>query len=151
MKANAIETIMGALVLIVAIGFAVTAYESSSIRPQNGYSLSARFESVDGVGLGSDVRIGGIKIGSVTSQNLDAQTYEAVLGINIQSGIDIPDDSSAAIVSDGLLGSKYVGITPGGSEDMLKDGGKLTLTQSSVNLEQLIGKVMFSGGADQKE
>lgn len=139
------ETLMGAVVLIVAISFATFAYQSSSIQTNDLYSLTARFDNVDGVGVGDDIRIGGIKVGVVQAMDLDPQTYMAVLTLGIRNDVPVPADSTAAIVSESLLGSKYIALDPGGDDMMLKDGESISITQSSVNLETLIGKFMFSG------
>lgn len=150
MGRSVFETIMGALVLVVAAGFMTFAYQSSNLRPVEGYSLKAKFDTVAGVGLGSDVRIGGIKIGVVSNMALDPETYKAIVTFQIKEGIKIPTDSSAAVVSDGLLGSKYLKIEPGADEKMLASGEAITYTQSAVNLEELIGKMVFSGGGVDK-
>lgn len=139
------ETIMGALVLLVAAGFMVFAYQSSNLKTVNGYPLKAKFSSVAGIALGTDVRIGGIKVGVVSDMELDPDTYQAVVSLQIKDGIKIPDDSSVAVVSDGLLGSKYVKLEPGADDKMLASGGMITHTQSAVNLEELIGKMAFGG------
>ncbi|MEI7668637.1 MAG: outer membrane lipid asymmetry maintenance protein MlaD [Pseudomonadota bacterium] len=141
------EAIMGALVLLVAALFMVFAYQSSNLKTVEGYGLTAKFTTVSGVGLGTDIRIGGIKIGVVNHLDLDPETYQAVATFQIKSGIKLPVDSSAAVVSDGLLGSKYIKIEPGADEKFLVAGNTITHTQSSVNLEELIGKMAF-GGSD---
>jgi phospholipid/cholesterol/gamma-HCH transport system substrate-binding protein len=141
------ETIMGALVLIVAGGFMFFAYDSSNLKPVAGYPVKAKFTTVAGIGLGSDVRIGGIKVGVVSDMTLDTNTYQAVLTMNMKNGIKLPDDSSAAVVSDGLLGSKYIKIEPGADDKVLAANDTITITQSAVNLEELIGKMAF-GSAD---
>ncbi len=151
MNKNAIETIIGALVLVIAAGFAVFAYQSSNLKPVEGYSVKARFASVDGLGVGSDVRIGGIKIGVVNTMDLDPKTYEALLTLQLREDIKLPEDSNAAVVSAGLLGSKFVEIAPGGAEEMLKEGDEITFTQSSVNFETLLGKMVHSGGGVEEE
>jgi phospholipid/cholesterol/gamma-HCH transport system substrate-binding protein len=150
MGKNMFETIMGALVLIVAAGFMAFAYEGSNLKPVEGYPVKAKFDTVAGIGLGSDVRIGGIKIGVIEKMALDPDTYKAVITLQIKNGIKIPTDSSAAVVSDGLLGSKYVKIEPGSDEKMLAANGAITYTQSAVNIEELIGKMVFSGGGVDK-
>lgn len=150
MGKNLFETIMGALVLAVAIGFMAFAYQSSNLKPVEGYSIKAKFDTVSGVGLGSDVRIGGIKVGVISNMSLEQESYKAVLTLQIKNGIKLPVDSSASIVSDGLLGSKYVKIEPGADDKMLTSNQTLTYTQSSVNLEELIGKMVFSGGGVDK-
>jgi phospholipid/cholesterol/gamma-HCH transport system substrate-binding protein len=144
------ETIMGALVLLVAGGFMAFAYQSSNLKPVEGYSLKAKFNTVAGVGLGTDVRIGGIKIGVISDMVLDPSNYKAIISFQIKNGIKIPADSSASVVSDGLLGSKYVKIEPGADDKMLANNGEIPYTQSAVNLEELIGKMVFSGGGVDK-
>lgn len=151
MQKNILETVMGAVVLLVAGTFVSVAYKGSDVQMEDGYGVQAIFSNISGITLGSDVRIGGIKIGTVTDLSLDPKTYDAVAELNIRSGTEIPEDSSAAIVSSGLLGDKYIQITPGAEDAMLKEGGKLTFTQSAVNLEEMIGKFMFSGGGVDKK
>lgn len=150
MKKNLIETIMGAIVLFVAVFFVNTAINSSGVSDSGGYKLYAKFDKIDGISVGSDVRIGGIKIGTVTEQKLDPQTYRASLGLNIKDEIKLPTDSSAEIASESLLGGKYVNIVPGAMDEYMEKGDEIEYTQSSINLEQLIGKFAF-GGAEEKE
>lgn len=151
MGKNLIETVIGAVVILVAVGFLAFAYQSSSMKPVDGYTVLAKFDSASGLSTGSDVRIGGIKVGVVSEMTLDPQTYQAVIAMDIKEATKIPADSTASIVGDGLLGSKYVSIEPGGDEKTLADEDTLSFTQSSVNLETLIGKFMFSGGGVDKE
>lgn len=147
MQKNILETLMGAVVLLAAGAFLLFAYKSSEMRVgTDGYKVSARFANISGIALGSDVRVGGIKVGVVSDLTLDPQTYEALAVMQIRKDTKLPKDSSAAIVSSGLMGDKYIQITPGGDDKMLEGGGKIQFTQSSVNLEELIGKFMFSGG-----
>lgn len=151
MQKNVLETIMGAVVLLVAGAFLAFAYEGSQMRMEDGYKVKANFSDASGVSLGSDVRIGGIKIGVISSLGLDPKTYEAIVTMNIRKTTELPKDSSAAIVSSGLLGDKFIQITPGSEEKMLVDGDKIAFTQSAVNLEEMIGKFMFSGGGVDKK
>jgi phospholipid/cholesterol/gamma-HCH transport system substrate-binding protein len=146
MANNVIETVMGAVVLTVAGGFLYFAYSNSSVKQVDGYVVTADFSNINGIGLGSDVRVGGIKVGVVESLTLDATTYEAVAKIRIEESVKLPVDSSAAVQSAGLLGEKFISIAPGGDDVMLEDGGVIAYTQASVNLEEMIGKFMFSGG-----
>lgn len=149
MSRNAVETVMGAVVLLVAGGFLAFAYNSSDMRPAEGYRVSAKFQNVGGLGLGSDVKIGGIKVGTVSGQTLDPNTFQAVVQLTLRPEVQLPDDSAASVASEGLLGGKFVDIVPGGSETNLAEGGEIRFTQSSVNLEELIGKMVFSdGGVD---
>ncbi|NDF12323.1 MAG: outer membrane lipid asymmetry maintenance protein MlaD [Proteobacteria bacterium] len=151
MKKNVLETIIGALVLLVAASFVYTAYSSSRIHANSdGYSLVARFDKVDGLALGSDVRMSGLKVGIVTGEEIDPQTYRAVITLNVDNKLKLPKDSTAAVSSDGLLGGKFLSLIPGAEEEMLKNGEEIQFTQSSVNLEELIGKFIF-GSAEEKE
>jgi phospholipid/cholesterol/gamma-HCH transport system substrate-binding protein len=150
MSRNILETLLGAVVLIVAVGFLAFAYSSSQIQENNGYELIARFDKVDGLEPGSDVRISGIKVGSVLDQTLDAETYRAEVRFSLREDVRLPADTSAAVVSNGLLGGKYLALVPGGDIEMLEAGDEVTLTQSAVNLEDLIGHMIFSqGGGEQ--
>lgn len=151
MQKNIIETLMGAVVLAVAVVFFVFAYQGSGMRMESGYKISAKFNNASGIALGSDIRIGGIKIGTVSNLSLDGESYEAIVSMQIRSATKLPKDSSAAVVSSGLLGEKYVQITPGGDDKMMKDGDKIEFTQSAINLEEMIGKFMFSGGGVDKD
>jgi phospholipid/cholesterol/gamma-HCH transport system substrate-binding protein len=146
MARNLLETLLGAVVLIVAIVFLIFAYESSQIRESGGYELVAQFSQVDGLDSGADVRISGIKVGSVIQQTLDPKTYQAEVRFTVREGIELPSDSSAAIVTSGLLGGKYLQLVPGGDTVMLKPGDEITLTQSALNLEDLIGQAIFGRG-----
>jgi phospholipid/cholesterol/gamma-HCH transport system substrate-binding protein len=97
--------------------------------------------------MGADVRVSGIKVGKVLEQSLDPETYRAEVRFSVMSDVELPTDSSAAVVSSGLLGGKYLALVPGGDDQLLQEGGEITLTQSSVNIEDLIGKYIFSQGA----
>lgn len=153
MGRNLLETVMGAIVLVVAIGFLMFAYERSAIKTVDGYQIEARFSDISGIGLGSDVRVGGLKVGTVDNLSLDEKTYQASIRMQIRDAVKLPKDSSASIASSGLLGDKFVKLDPGGSEEMLAAGDVIRFTQSSVSFEELIGKFVFSGGGvdDKKE
>jgi len=146
MGRNAVETMMGAVVLVVAALFLFFAYTTSQVQSGGGYSLTARFDHVDGVRDGTDVRLSGIKVGSVLSQTLEPKTFVAVLRLSIDRGIQLPTDSVVTITSSGLLGDKYLSIEPGNEDKMIPAGGEITHTQSAMSLESLIGQVIFSAG-----
>jgi phospholipid/cholesterol/gamma-HCH transport system substrate-binding protein len=150
MRRNLIETVLGAVVLIVAVGFLVYAYTATD-QPSlsDGYELSAQFDRVDGLDTGSEVRISGIPVGTVVNQSLDPATYRARVRFTVNSSIELPEDTSAEIVSDGLLGGKYLALVPGGSPDTLAPGGEIRFTQSSISLESLIGQYIFGQGGQQ--
>ncbi len=145
MSRSVVETILGALVLLVAIGFVAYAYTTSDVADPGGYRLTAEFDRIDGLTVGSPVKISGIKVGEVLSQRLDPQTYQAVLTFSVASEVELPTDSSASVVSESLLGGRYLDLQPGAEIDLLGDGGEITFTQSSINLEDLIGRFVFSG------
>ncbi len=146
MANNAIETVMGAVVLTVAGGFLYFAYNNSNVKSFDGYSVKADFANISGISVGSDVRIGGIKVGTVEQLDLDPKTYEAIALMRVKNGVDLPKDTSASIQSAGLLGDKFVALQPGGDETNLADGDMIHFTESSVSIEEMIGKFMFSGG-----
>ncbi|MFC3127056.1 outer membrane lipid asymmetry maintenance protein MlaD [Pseudoroseomonas globiformis] len=143
---NWAEILTGAVIIAVAAGFLFFAIGQSgrNFTSGSGTSLTARFDNIDGISPGADVRIGGVRVGSVVEQHIDPRTYLAVLTLNVQPGIEVPEDSSAEITSEGLLGGKYIALVPGGSERMLPSGGTITITQSSVSLEALLGRFIFS-------
>ncbi len=146
MGRNVIETIMGAVVLAVAGGFLAFAYQQSNMKSIDGYVVTAVFTDITGISLGSDVRVGGIKVGVVESMTLDDKTYQAKLNLQIRETVELPKDTSAIVASEGLLGNKFIRLEPGGSDALLKDGGRIDYTQSSISIEELLGKFVFSGG-----
>lgn len=146
MRGNVVEALLGAVVLVVAAGFLVFAYSSTEVGSVAGYEVSAKFDRVDGLAVGSDVRLGGIKIGTIVGQTLEPDTYLAIVRMSIDPAIRLPTDSSAEIVSDGLLGGRYLSLMPGGAEEMLATGDEIRFTQSPVSLESLIGRLIFSQG-----
>lgn len=151
MNKTKLETLVGVAVIAVAIGFSFFAYNGSNLKEIDGYTIHARFNSVDGIGNGSEVRIGGIKIGQVSEMDLDPKSYEAIISMQLREDVKLPEDSTAAIVSASLLGGKYVNIEPGGMEDLLGDGDEIAFTQSAVNFESLIGKMVHSGGGVEED
>ena len=148
---NMIETVMGAVVLVVAAMFLAFAYSHSSLRAVSGYEVLARFDRVDGVSDGTDVRISGIKIGTVIDQRLDPDRYLAVVRMSIDPKIKLPTDTVAEVASEGLLGGRYLALIPGGETEMIKPGGEIKFTQSPVDLVQMLGKFMFSGPDQSKD
>ncbi len=148
MQNSIVETLIGAVVIAVAIVFLFFAYTSSGVGPiSGGYNVTARFNRADGVNVGTDVRLSGIKVGTVSKLSLDPKSYNAVLTLALDNNVKLPDDSSVRITSDGLLGNQYLSIEPGGSMDMIKAGGQIEYTQGSVDLIGLLGKFAFSPGS----
>ena len=143
MQSNWLETVVGAFVIALAAGVLYFAYASTHDGNISGYDLRASFTSADGVTTGTDVFLHGIKIGTVSSMDLDPKTYLAIIHLSISKDVQIPDDSSVKITSAGLLGSSYLAIQPGGSDQMLAAGGTITNTQGSIDLMGLIGRVIY--------
>lgn len=148
MSGNLVETLIGALVLVVAAAFLTFAYSHTNAGSISGYELSAKFNRVDGLTVGSDVKMSGIKVGTVTAQSLDPKTYQAVVRMSIASQYKIPDDSTARVATESLLGGNYLELQPGGSPDMLSPGDQIEYTQGSVDLMGLIGQAIFSSGTN---
>jgi phospholipid/cholesterol/gamma-HCH transport system substrate-binding protein len=141
---NLTELVAGAVVLLVAAGFLGYAVANTGRGHIDGYTLNAKFQRIDGLAIGADVRLAGVKVGSVNATSIDPQTYQAVVSFSVEPNIKLPTDSSAQITSDGLLGGKYMSLTPGGDDKMLADGGTVTITQSAASLEDLLGKFIFN-------
>ena len=150
MSRNVIETVMGAVVLVIAAVFLFFAYSTSQVRSVSGYPLTAKFDRIEGIREGGDVRISGIKVGSIVSESLDPKTFLATVRLSIDPSIKLPDDTVAEIVSAGLLGDKYLSLVPGGSDKTIPPGGEIRYTQSSVSLEHMIGQMIFSAPGGQK-
>lgn len=151
MKRNTFETILGAIVLFVAGFFLVFSYETADVGAVSGYSISAEFSGIGGLSVGDDVQISGVKVGTVSDISLNNKTYRAKVSMSIDNSIELPDDTSAIISSESLLGGKYLELEPGASEDMLTSGGTIYYTQAPQNLEQLLGKFIFSMQNDKDE
>lgn len=143
MKRNPVETILGGVVLVIAAMFMVFAYSTADIGAVTGYPVEAKFLKVGGLETGSDVRISGIRIGTVTGQRLDPTTYEAMVGMSIATDVKLPVDTEAMIVSDGLLGGKYVNLTPGRATEHIGAGGSIAKTKDYQALEDLVGEIIF--------
>ncbi|MES2252901.1 MAG: outer membrane lipid asymmetry maintenance protein MlaD [Pseudomonadota bacterium] len=144
-----IETLLGGFVIAVSAYFVYFAYTSGQAgRSSNGYTVMAKFQRTDGLHVGSDVKVSGVKVGSVLSLEIDPKSYQARATLFINNSIKLPMDSSAAIVSEGLLGGKYISLDPGADSELLADKGIITQTESSVNLETLLNKFLFSKADD---
>lgn len=143
MRRSVIETVLGAVVLLVALVFLALAYSSTNLRPAGGYSVTGKFYAVDGLSVGADVRIAGVKVGAVTRQSIDSEMFQAVVEMSINPEVRLPEDSLASISSAGLLGGSYVKIEPGVSDTLLGNGDEFNNTKDIVALEELLGKVIF--------
>ncbi len=149
MRNNLIETIMGAVVLVVAGMFLAFALAQTDIGTDTGYTLRATFTSTGGLRPGNEVRINGVKVGNVVGQSLDPDTYEAVVVMTVEGPIRLPADTEASIAGNGLMGDKYIRLAPGSSEETIAPGGVVTQTKDYRSLEEMIGDIIFlnSNGA----
>jgi len=135
------EVLVGGVVLAGALAFLIYAGQVTGFSGgQEDYTLRASFRSADGVTVGTDVRVAGVKVGRVTSIDLDPQTYRATTVFSVRKGIDVPDDSAVAVSSEGLLGGNYVELLPGGSPFYFEPGDEIEFTQGSVSLISLLMK-----------
>ena len=148
MKENKLEVIVGAVVLAVAIGFVVFLYQSTGLSVSNSkhYELKADFRSADGIHVGTDVRLAGVKVGTVSDLSLNIETYRAEAELAIENEVDIPEDSALTVSSEGLLGGNFIEIIPGASYEYMQPGDEFLDTQGSVSLISLLLK--FVSGSD---
>lgn len=143
MGRNLIETIMGGIVLVVAGYFLIFAYSKADLNEIDGYEITAEFISIGSIGTGADVRINGIKVGSVLRQSLDPKSFNAVLTLGIASEVRLPENTSAAIASSGLIGDAYVRLQPGDSKTTIAQGGRIARTVSYKSIEETVGELIF--------
>lgn len=133
------ETIIGAAVVATAIGFVVYAGQTRGLQAAGEvYELRANFRSAEGIAVGTDVRLAGIKVGSVTALELDPVSFQAQARFSVREDLELPEDTDVKIASEGLLGGSFVELTPGASEFILSDGAEIVNTQGSVSLLNLL-------------
>ncbi len=146
MAGSTLETIIGAGVVAAAAGFVAFASQTADLggSGSDSYPLTASFASAEGIAVGTDVRMAGVKIGTVSQLKLNPETYQAELTFNVAKDVMIPDDSEVKVASEGLLGGSYLELAAGGSDFMLKPGDEVLITQSAVSLLNLMLK--FAAG-----
>jgi len=146
-KQHTIEVLVGAFMAVGFIALFFLAMQVSNLSANaaaDGYRVSARFSNAGSLKARAPVSMAGVRVGRVEEVRLDQDTYEAVVTMRIDKGVDkIPADTFANVFTAGLLGEQYVGLQPGGSQDYLRDGDEITQTQSALILEQLIGQFLF--------
>ncbi|MDE2182460.1 MAG: outer membrane lipid asymmetry maintenance protein MlaD [Alphaproteobacteria bacterium] len=143
MHNDTVESLIGAVVIAVAVLFVVFAYRATGATNMSGYELTAKMPRVDGIAVGTDIRLSGIKVGTVSAMTLDAN-YLVTVHMDIHSDVKVPDDSSLVVTSSGLLGSSYLSISPGGSDKMLPPGGVIRNTQGSIDMMGLLSRFVGS-------
>jgi phospholipid/cholesterol/gamma-HCH transport system substrate-binding protein len=153
MKNTAVETIIGAVVVVVAAVFFLFAYQTSGKGSvSGGYHLIAEFDNAEGVNVGSDVRMAGVKIGTVTAMVLNPENYMAKVTLQVDNALKLKDDATAKVTAEGLLGSKFISLEQGGSDTVLADNGVISNTQGAIDIWSLISQAMFDkskGGGGQ--
>lgn len=150
MAENTSEVLVGGVVLAAAIGFAIYGAQVAGLGNGGGanYPLTASFRSLEGVNVGTDVRLAGVKIGTVTDVSLNPDTYRADTVVSLRATTQVPDDSSIIISSEGLLGGNFVEIVPGGSPFYFEAGDEITDTQGAVSLISLLLKFVSGGSSE---
>jgi phospholipid/cholesterol/gamma-HCH transport system substrate-binding protein len=136
------ETGVGAIVLIAATGFLIYSLTAGGPRQGHGYAVEAKFGQVGALAPGAAVSVAGVKVGTVTSIDLDPKTFLAVVRLDLDPKVPLPEDSTAKITSDGLLGGAHIVIEPGGAPGDLKAGGQIENTQGAVDLFGLVGQML---------
>ena len=142
-KNNTIEVLTGLIVLLAAIFFLLFSFYKSDLSPglsENDFILTANFESVDGLQVGNAVLLAGVKVGSVNTIELDRKMFSAIVTVTLFDDFELPDDTEAAITTDGLFGDKQIKLTAGGSPILLESGDEIVFTQGSLNIINLLNK-----------
>ena len=141
------ESIVGVFVVLglVCVSYLTIKLGRMEVFDSSGYTVTARFSSVTGLRTGANVEIAGVPVGRVTSIRLDPQTFMADVDLRINDGVNLSDDVMASVKTSGLIGDKYISLAPGGSDTPLKNGETITDTEPTLDLEALIGKVVFGG------
>ncbi len=150
MKNSTVETLIGTAVVAIAAAFFIYAYQASERGGTAGsYRISAEFDNAEGVSIGTDVRVAGVKVGSVVDFTLNPENFQANVKMELDPKVQLTEDASAKVTAEGLLGSKFISLEQGGAETMLAEGGVISNTQGAVDIWSLISQAMFEnkGGA----
>lgn len=156
MKNSTVETLIGTAVVAIAAAFFIYAYQASDRGSAAGsYRISAEFDNAEGVSVGTDVRVAGVKIGSVVGFTLNPENFQANVVMELDPKVQLTEDATAKVTAEGLLGSKFISLEQGGAETVLAEGGVISNTQGAVDIWSLISQAMFdnkgaapaSGGA----
>src|SRR3954470_15276110 len=142
---NVAETLIGAVVIAVAVGFLAFAYLRTGSGSLSGYEINARLPKADGLAVGTDVRLAGIKVGTVTDLTLDPKTYLVTVHMSVRDDIKLPVDSSVLVTQAGFLGGQYLSITPGGDDKMMRPGAFFENAQGSIDVMGLVGRFATGG------
>lgn len=153
MKQNKLELLVGAFVLlgIAAVIYLTVKLGSGSIVGADNYQIEARFDNASGLNVGSSVHVAGVPVGRVESIKVDPKDFSAIVSLSVLSSLNLPADSMASIKTSGLIGDKFISLSPGAELESLKPGERITMTESSVDIESLIGKMAFGSVDKEKE
>jgi len=148
-----LELTVGLFAVLGLAAFFMLAMQVSNIRDlgdNQGYEINAHFDNIGGLKVRAPVTLAGVRIGRVAGIAIDKQTYEAVVRLSVDPSYQLPTDSSASILTSGLLGEQYIGLEPGGMDDYLQEGDRIKLTQSALVLEKLVGRLFTSMASESK-
>ena len=148
LRENLVEALVGLLVVLLAVWFVLFAWQRTGGGIRDSIRVSALFPAANGVSVGTDVRIAGLKVGSVAAQRLEPESYQAEVVLALDPNVSIPSDSTAAITAEGLLGGTYIALIPGGAETRLKDGDTIFDTQGSIDMMGMIGSFINRSGGE---
>lgn len=146
LRDNLFEALVGLLVVLLAGWFILFAWQRTGGGLEDSIAVKAMFPAANGISVGTDVRVAGLKVGEVAGQRLEPESYQAELTLALDREVRVPSDSSAAITSEGLLGGSYIALVPGGSPTPLKEGDTIVDTQGSVDMMGLIGSMINRSG-----
>lgn len=152
MKQTKLEFLVGSFVLLglAAIVYLTVKLGSGSLIGGDTYNLEARFDNASGLNVGGSVHVAGVPVGRVEGIRVDPKDFSAIVTVSVLSGLNLPTDSMASIKTTGLIGDKYISLSPGADETSLRPGERITMTESSVDIESLIGKMAF-GSVDKEK
>lgn len=151
MNKKPVETIMGIVVLVIAVLFMMFAYNVSDLHVVKGYDINAKFLKVGGLNTGADVRINGVKVGTVVEQKINTDDFMVDVKMSILPEIVLPIDSVITIAGDGLMGDKFIKIEPGNSSEKIKPGDIVKKTKDAKSLEDMVGEIIFMVTGNEEE
>lgn len=145
MRNRSADMLAGIFVIIglVCMGYLAIKLGKMEVLGNNGYTVYARFTSIAGLRSGADIEIAGVRVGRVAAISLDQSRDMALVSLHVNNGVELYDDALASVRTSGLIGDKYILLSPGGSGDPLKDGDEVSDTESALDLESMIGKFIF--------
>lgn len=150
MKKLNVQLVTGFFVMlgIAAFTYQAVTIGGASFTQQDGYTLTARFDNISGLRVGGIIEAAGVRVGTVSGIEFDPDNYQAIVSLRINEGVPVQEDAIAAVRTQGIIGEKYIKLTAGGFPELLGDGDMITETESTVSLEELVSKYIFSGSSE---